>query len=96
MSIGNSTGDLTLTCVDCRQSFIFTAGEAEFYATKGFSQPKRCKDCRAAKKANQMTSPAVPQQLPQRREPEFINSPPAEKDGNRKSRRGNGNRRYED
>ncbi|MDR0942980.1 MAG: zinc-ribbon domain-containing protein, partial [Ruminococcus sp.] len=28
--------DETLTCKDCGQEFIFTAGEQEFYAEKGF------------------------------------------------------------
>jgi len=34
--------DKTLTCVDCGQTFVFTAGEQEFYAQKGFQNaPKR-------------------------------------------------------
>ncbi|MBQ7784571.1 MAG: zinc-ribbon domain-containing protein, partial [Clostridia bacterium] len=28
--------DKTLTCRDCGQEFVFTAGEQEFYAEKGF------------------------------------------------------------
>ena len=44
--------DKTLVCKDCGQEFVFTAGEQEFYAEKGFqNEPQRCKDCRAAKKA---------------------------------------------
>jgi len=43
--------DKTLTCVDCRQQFVFTAGEQEFYAQKGFTnEPRRCKPCKAARK----------------------------------------------
>lgn len=43
--------DKTLTCVDCGQSFVFTAGEQEFYAQKGFqNEPKRCKACKANKR----------------------------------------------
>lgn len=43
--------DKVLTCVDCGKEFVFTAAEQEFYAQKGFdNEPKRCKDCRAAKK----------------------------------------------
>ena len=39
--------DKTLTCVDCGQTFVFTAGEQEFYAQKGFQNaPKRCKACK--------------------------------------------------
>ena len=43
--------DKTLTCVDCGNEFVFTAGEQEFYKEKGFdNDPKRCKDCRDKKK----------------------------------------------
>ena len=43
--------DKVLTCVDCGKEFVFTVAEQEFYAQKGFSnEPKRCKDCRIAKK----------------------------------------------
>jgi CxxC-x17-CxxC domain-containing protein len=43
--------DKTLTCRDCGNSFTFTEGEQDFYAQKGYSEPGRCPDCRAAKKA---------------------------------------------
>lgn len=44
--------DKTLVCKDCGNKFIFTAGEQEFYAEKGFeNEPTRCKDCRMARKA---------------------------------------------
>lgn len=43
--------DKTLTCKDCGNEFVFTAGEQEFYAEKGFeNEPQRCKECRAARK----------------------------------------------
>ncbi|RZN14186.1 MAG: cytochrome C551 [Methanosarcinales archaeon] len=43
--------DKTLTCQDCSEEFIFTAGEQEFFEEKGFDEPKRCKECRDKKKA---------------------------------------------
>ena len=43
--------DRDLTCVDCGQSFVFTARDQEFYAQRSFSEPRRCPSCRAAKKA---------------------------------------------
>ncbi len=43
--------DKTLTCRDCGTTFTFTEGEQDFYSQKGFSEPTRCSDCRAAKKA---------------------------------------------
>jgi CxxC-x17-CxxC domain-containing protein len=45
--------DITLKCKDCGNDFVFTAGEQEFYAEKGFqNQPQRCKSCRDARKNN--------------------------------------------
>lgn len=44
--------DKSLTCVDCGQTFVFTTGEQEFFAQKGFQNaPKRCKSCKATKRA---------------------------------------------
>jgi CxxC-x17-CxxC domain-containing protein len=44
--------DKTLTCVDCGNPFTFTAGEQEFYASKGFTnEPRRCATCRSARRA---------------------------------------------
>lgn len=43
--------DKELTCKDCGQSFTFTAGEQEFFQTRGFSEPVRCKSCRDIRKA---------------------------------------------
>ncbi|MBT9174261.1 MAG: hypothetical protein DDT21_02674 [Syntrophomonadaceae bacterium] len=38
----------TLTCRDCQREFIFTTGEQEFYAEKGFeNEPARCPSCRS-------------------------------------------------
>ena len=43
--------DKALNCVDCSTTFTFSAGEQEFFAGKGFTnEPKRCPDCRQAKK----------------------------------------------
>jgi CxxC-x17-CxxC domain-containing protein len=43
--------DKTLVCRDCGNEFIFTAGEQEFFAEKGFTnEPQRCKVCRDSKK----------------------------------------------
>ena len=39
--------DKTLVCKDCGKEFVWTAGEQEFYASRGFeNQPQRCKACR--------------------------------------------------
>jgi CxxC-x17-CxxC domain-containing protein len=44
--------DENLSCVDCSREFIFSAGEQQFFASKGFqNKPNRCPDCRSARKA---------------------------------------------
>jgi CxxC-x17-CxxC domain-containing protein len=61
--------DKTLTCVDCGQAFVFTAGEQEFFAQKGFqNEPKRCKGCKSAKRSaaggsGMGTGPGGPREL---------------------------------
>src|SRR5881227_572788 len=43
--------DQTLYCRDCNEEFVFTAGEQEFYASRGLTNtPSRCPSCRAARK----------------------------------------------
>ena len=45
--------DKTLVCKECGSEFTFTAGEQEFYATRGFeNEPQRCKPCRDNRKTN--------------------------------------------
>lgn len=49
--------DKILTCVECGKEFVFTAGEQEFFAQKGFiNEPKRCKSCKAIRKGGAMAS----------------------------------------
>jgi CxxC-x17-CxxC domain-containing protein len=45
------TQDKTLTCADCGQEFTFTSSEQQFYADRQYSEPRRCPECRAARKA---------------------------------------------
>jgi len=48
----NQMPDKILICQDCSREFVFTEGEQEFYKEKGLqNEPKRCPDCRKAKKA---------------------------------------------
>lgn len=44
--------DKKIVCKDCGTEFVFTVGEQEFYAQKGLTEPKRCKDCRTKAKEN--------------------------------------------
>jgi CxxC-x17-CxxC domain-containing protein len=49
--------DQTMTCRDCGNEFVFTAGEQSFYAEKGFTnKPSRCPSCRQANKARRDSS----------------------------------------
>jgi len=42
--------DRNITCSDCGVDFMFSAAEQEFFEQKGFRFPRRCKECRKAKK----------------------------------------------
>jgi N-acetylglutamate synthase-like GNAT family acetyltransferase len=38
--------DKSIECEDCKQPFVWTEGEQEFFMKKGFQTPKRCAGCR--------------------------------------------------
>ena len=43
--------DKNLSCSDCNAQFVFTVGEQEFFASRGYTnEPKRCPDCRNARR----------------------------------------------
>lgn len=45
--------DRTLECVECNQSFTFSAEDQEYHAQKGYSNdPKRCPSCRQSRRDN--------------------------------------------
>ena len=49
--------DKSITCRDCNATFVFTSGEQEFYASRGFDNPpSRCPSCRATRKAERSNS----------------------------------------
>ncbi len=44
--------DKTLECSECGNSFTFSVEDQEFFQSKGYTnEPKRCPDCRQARKA---------------------------------------------
>ena len=66
--------DKTLVCKECGQEFVFTAGEQEFYAERGFqNEPQRCKACRDARKnaARGLASTSPLSALPAAARPRF-------------------------
>jgi CxxC-x17-CxxC domain-containing protein len=42
--------DKNLTCVECNSTFVFSADDQSFHAQKGYTDPKRCTSCRAARR----------------------------------------------
>ena len=42
--------DMQLRCCECGGVFLHSEGAQQFYKEKGFEVPKRCKECREAKK----------------------------------------------
>ena len=62
--------DKTLVCKECGKEFVFTAGEQEFYAERGFqNEPQRCKSCRDTRKNAPLSA------LPAAARPRFPSSP---------------------
>ncbi|MBI2856352.1 MAG: zinc-ribbon domain containing protein [Chloroflexi bacterium] len=48
----------TLTCQNCGQTFVFSAEEQSFYASKGYmNEPKRCESCRAERRGPRNDGP---------------------------------------
>ncbi len=46
--------DKEMTCRDCGAAFVFTVGEQEFFASKGFTnEPTRCPACRGSRRNQQ-------------------------------------------
>ncbi len=51
--------DLSLVCRDCGASFLFTIGEQEFHAQKGYTNPpQRCPSCRTKRQAASSAPPS--------------------------------------
>jgi len=45
--------DKSLVCKDCGNSFVFTAGEQQFFQSRGLlHEPARCPSCRALRRRN--------------------------------------------
>ena len=45
-TVANHDGeDKEIACKDCGKTFVFSVGEQEFYKSKNFPDPKRCKKC---------------------------------------------------
>lgn len=68
-------GDKTLVCRDCAETFLFTAGEQEFFREKGLLQePRRCPQCRSQRKEEAMAT-ATPTPTPNSHVPQTEQMP---------------------
>ena len=55
--------DIGLQCIDCGSDFLFTVGEQEFHASRGFTNPpKRCTPCRRARRTGDHGNGAGPRE----------------------------------
>ena len=45
--------DRTIKCATCGREFIFTVKEQSFFASKGFMEPRHCRECRQQRKQAQ-------------------------------------------
>ncbi|HCV27105.1 MAG TPA: hypothetical protein DGB32_02145, partial [Dehalococcoidia bacterium] len=43
--------DRNIACVECGQEFVFSADDQQYHSERGYSDPKRCPSCRAARRA---------------------------------------------
>ena len=44
--------DRDLSCVECNQTFVFTADDQQYHADKGYTnEPKRCTSCRQVRRS---------------------------------------------
>lgn len=49
--------DRALKCMGCQNTFIFSAGEQEFFASRGFDQlPTRCPECRERRRREKLVA----------------------------------------
>ena len=43
--------DRNIACVECEQEFVFSADDQQYHSERGYSDPKRCPSCRAARRS---------------------------------------------
>ena len=51
-TVANHDGeDKEIVCRDCGKVFVFSIGEQEFYKSKNFAFPQRCRQCAKKKRS---------------------------------------------
>ena len=43
--------DRNIACVECGQEFVFSADDQQYHSERGYTDPKRCTSCRAARRS---------------------------------------------
>jgi CxxC-x17-CxxC domain-containing protein len=43
--------DRNIGCVECGEEFVFSADDQQYHSERGYSDPKRCPSCRAARRS---------------------------------------------
>jgi len=65
--------DKNIQCADCGATFQFTAGEQEFFASKGYTnEPKRCTNCRQSRRSNKYGETGGAGAGPRQMYPQFV------------------------
>jgi hypothetical protein len=60
MSTDDSDGDVIKTCIRCFEPFVLTADERSFFVLQNLLLPKRCKPCRAVRRAERLEREGTP------------------------------------
>jgi hypothetical protein len=53
-------GGLRRQCADCRRTFTMSASECDWFAQRGWTPPRRCADCRKARRDARRDDDYVP------------------------------------
>jgi CxxC-x17-CxxC domain-containing protein len=43
--------DRNIACAECGEEFVFSADDQQYHSERGYSDPKRCPSCRAARRS---------------------------------------------
>jgi hypothetical protein len=56
--MNTKTRDRTIKCVVCGTSFVFTEHGQQFFLSRGYPDPKRCRNCRQTRKLLEGDAPS--------------------------------------
>ena len=53
-------------CADCGEKYELSAGDVEFYSRRGLFLPRRCRDCRTARRLVREAAGGAPYEVERR------------------------------